>query len=215
MPEFLTSLKPVLSKFTSLPFLQSLPFLPYLPAMGIGLILYVICYFLFFRRKKPLQKFCLALLFIYLAVVASLTVPAALPARWHATAKSVDLAWKSIQWIPFRSAGNMLRNSILSNNYKEFLHVIGGNFIMLMPLGILIPLINPRFRLGRMIAVAILVPVGIEGLQLLGNILVGSVIRSVEVEDVLLNALGCILAYLIFAGLRKLAQPKRRVRRRS
>lgn len=206
MPEILTSVKSFFLKLFAL---------PYLPAVGIGLILYIICYFLFFRRKKPLQKFWLAVLFVYLAVIASLTIPAALPAHWHISAKSTALAIKSIQWIPFRSAGNMLRNSILANNFTEFLRVIGGNFIMLMPLGILVPLINPRFRLGEMITLALLVPVGIEGLQLLGNILVGAVLRSVEMEDVLLNALGCILAYLIFAGLRKLAQPKRKVRRRS
>lgn len=192
--------------------LPSLLRLPFLPAMGIGLILYVICLLLFFRRKKPLQKFWLAILFLYLAVVASLTLSINLPGAWHISAKSTALAIKDIQWIPFRSAGNMLRNSILANNYKEFLRIVGGNFIMLMPLGVLIPLINPRFRLGRMTAVAVLVPVGIEGLQLLNNILMGAVFRNVETEDVILNAAGCILAYLIFAGLRRLFQPKHKGR---
>ena len=183
-----------------------------LNAAAVGLILYLICLVLFFRHKKPLQNFFLALLFIYLSAVASITISITMPNMWHISAKSTALAIKNIQWIPFLSAGNMLHNSIVIGSFKEFFRVIGGNLVMLMPLGILVPLINPRFRLGHMIAVAILVPTGIESLQLLGNILIGSVIRSVEMEDVILNATGCILAYLIFAGLRTLFVPKHRGR---
>jgi glycopeptide antibiotics resistance protein len=186
---------------------------PMIVAMAVGLIVYLICLILFFRHKKPLHNFYLALLFMYLAVVVSLTIFIPLPNMWHISAKSTAHAIASIEWIPFVSSANMLKNSIRINNYKEFIRIIGGNFILLMPLGVLVPLINPRFRLGRMIAVAVLVPVGIEGLQLLYNILIGSVIRSVQVEDVILNAAGCIIAYLIFAGLRNLFKPKRKGRR--
>ncbi len=186
--------------------------LPYWEAMGIGLLVFLVCCFLFFRRKKPSQKFFLAVLFVYLAVVVMLTIPVTMPNLWHISAKSTALAIKSIHWVPFESAGSILHNSIKANNYKEFLRIVGGNFIMLMPLGILVPLINPRVRLGYMITVAILVPVGIEGFQLLNNILIGAALRSVEMEDVILNAAGCILAYLIFAGLRKLFKPKRKGR---
>ncbi len=188
----------------------SLPNVPFLPEIAAGLVLYLICLLLFFRHKKISQKIFLAVLFVYLAVVASLTIAVTPPSMWHISAKSTALAVKSIHWVPFESAGNMLHNSIAANNYKEFLRIVGGNFIMLIPLGILVPLINPRFRLGRMIAVAILVPVGIEGLQLLNNILMGAVIRSVEMEDVVLNAAGCIIGYLIFAGLQRLFKPKRK-----
>jgi len=184
-------------------------------AMAVGLVLYLICLVLFFRHKKPLQNFFLAILFMYLAVVVSITVSISLPSFWHISTKSTAYAISRIRWVPFQSAMNMLQNSIRIGNYKEFLRVIGGNFVMLMPLGILVPLCNPRFRLGRMIAVAIFVPVAIEGLQLLNNILMGSVIRSVEMEDVVLNAAGCLFAYLIFAGIRKLFKPKHKTRHAS
>lgn len=179
-----------------------------------GLIVYILCFILFFRHKKPFQNFWLAILFLYLAVVIDLTIPITLP-QLHMNAKSTAWAVSQINWIPFQSAGNILKNSIRIGNFKEFFRVIGGNFVLLMPLGVLVPLINPRFRLGRMIAVSLLVPIGIEGLQLLHNILTGSVTRSVEMEDVVLNAAGCLLAYLIFAGLRKLFHPGRTAKHRA
>lgn len=196
--------------------INTAPFSPmlfsYLPEIVVGLILYLICFLLFFRHKRPLQNICLAILFMYLSVIAGMTISVTPPSLWHLSAKSTESAVKSIQWVPFRSAGKMLHNSIVTGKFNAFLRIIGGNFIMLTPLGVLVPLSNPRFRLGQMIAVAVLVPVGIEGLQLLNNIASGSIIRSVETEDIILNAAGCILAYLIFAGLRKIFTPKHKRR---
>lgn len=184
--------------------------IPFLTEMAIGFGIYLICLLLFFRKKKPLHNFWLAILFIYLGALWGATISLSPPNMWHYSAKSTAFAIKQIQWVPFVSAGNILHNSIRIGNYKEFIRIVGGNFIMLMPLGVLIPLINPRFRLARMVLVAILVPVGIEGLQLVSNILMGNSVRTVEMEDVILNAAGCILAYLIFAGLRSLFQPKKK-----
>ncbi|MBW7573559.1 VanZ family protein [Caproiciproducens faecalis] len=178
--------------------------------MLIGLILYFICLILFFRHIKPLKNFFLAVLFMYLAVVLSLTVSLPLPQKWHISAKSTAWALSQIDWIPFESAANIFHNSVRIGSFKEFFRVIGGNFILLMPLGVLVPLSNPHFHFGRMLALSLLVPTAIEGLQLLGNILYGSAIRAVETEDILLNAAGCLLAYLIFSGLRGLFRPKRK-----
>lgn len=171
-------------------------------------VLYLICLLLFFRRKSVGKNICLLLLFLYIGMLFSLTIPVVPPKYQHITSASTEWAIHSIEWIPFLSAANIFQNASSSGNWKEFLRVIGGNFVVLMPLAILIPLINSKFRLGRMLLLAILIPVCIEGLQLLGNILSGSVIRTVEVEDVILNASGCILAYLVFTGFRRLSTPK-------
>lgn len=187
---------------------------PSLPqAMVAGLVAYVICLIFFFNRKKPFQNVCLAVLFVYIGALVSLTMVIPTPGYWHISVKSTQWAVNQIDWVPFESAANMLQNSIRIGKYNEFLRVVGGNFVMLMPLGVLIPLINPRYKLGRMTALSVLVPIGIEGLQLLNNILAGTILRSVEIEDVILNAAGCLFAYLIFAGLRKLLMPKHKGRR--
>ncbi len=184
-------------------------------AMTAGLIIYVICLIFFFNRKKPFQNLCLAALFVYIGALVSLTMVIPMPSIWHISAKSAMDQIGYIEWIPFKSAANILHNSIMIKNYKQFLRIIGGNFIMLMPLGILVPLINPRFKLGRMTALSILVPIGVEALQLLNNILCARPLRSVEIDDVILNAAGCLFAYLIFAGLRSLFKPKHKGRHYS
>lgn len=179
-----------------------------LSVLGIGLAVFLVFYFLFFRKNKIFKNILLAVLFMYLAVVASMTVSFSPPSLWRVSPKSTAWVISNIAWVPFESARNIFHNAEVSNNMREFLRVIGGNFVLLMPLGILVPLINPRFRLGRMFLLSLFVPILIEGLQLLDNILTGAVVRSVEVEDVLLNAAGCFLAYLIFAGLRGIFRPK-------
>ena len=51
----------------------------------------------------------------------------------------------------------------------------------------------------------------LEGLQLVFNILEGAVSRTVEIDDFILNALGCLLAYVVFAILRRVWQAARRL----
>ncbi len=177
-------------------------------ALVVGLVLYLVSLFLFFRHKRPLQKFYLAILFLYLTVIAFLAITITPPNTWHPSAKATAQIIDKIEWIPFVSSASMLKNSIRTGNYGAFVRIIGGNFVVLMPLGVFLPLINPKLRLGRMTLVAILVPVGIESTQLICNILMGSAVRYVQVEDVILNGVGCLLAYAIFAGLRKRFKPK-------
>ncbi len=179
-------------------------------ALAAGLVLYLICLFLFFHHKRPLQKFYLAILFLYLTVIAFLAITITPPGTWHPSAKATAQIIDKIEWVPFVSSANMLNHSIRTGNYNAFIRIIGGNFVVLMPLGVFLPLINPKFRLGRMTLVAILVPVGIESTQLICNILMGSAVRYVQVEDVILNGAGCLLAYVIFAGLHKRFKPKAR-----
>lgn len=184
-------------------------------AMVAGLIVYVICLIFFFSRKKPFQNLCLAALFVYIGALVSLTMVIPMPSIWNINSTSAMQQVNLINWIPFKSTSTILHNSLVIGNYKEFFRIIGGNFVMLMPLGFLVPLINPRFKLGAMTLLSVLVPIGIEGLQLLNNILCARPLRVVEIDDVILNAAGCLLAYLIFAGLRRLFKPKRKSRHYS
>lgn len=175
---------------------------------GLGLAVFFVFFLLFFRRNRPAKNILLAVLFLYLAIVASLTLSFSPPSLWRVSPKSTEWVVGNIVWVPFESAKNIFHNAVSADNMKEFFRVIGGNFVMLMPLGVLVPLISPRFRAGRMLLLSLFVPILIEGLQLLNNILMGAVLRSVETEDVLLNAAGCFLVYLIFAGLRRIFRPK-------
>jgi glycopeptide antibiotics resistance protein len=81
---------------------------------------------------------------------------------------------------------------------------------MLMPLGLLVPLIFKRVRFLRMLLTAVIVSVFIETMQLLGNIIYGSPHRDVNIDDVIFNVSGCIIAYIVFAVFRKLFKPVNR-----
>ena len=72
-----------------------------------------------------------------------------------------------------------------------------GNIILFLPLGVLLPMLASRFRSFVTLALtAVCCSVGIEVIQLSLR-LIGSV-RSVDIDDVLLNTFGACLGYAIY-----------------
>jgi hypothetical protein len=93
--------------------------------------------------------------------------------------------------------GHTLRFYLDRPSVKEALVQIGGNLVLLAPLGILLPVIFtwPR-TMVRITAVAALVSLVIEASQ--GALIAG---RAFDADDVILNTAGVLLAYLV-AGRR-------------
>ena len=76
-----------------------------------------------------------------------------------------------------------------------------GNVALFMPLGILLPLVDTRFRsLKRVLLLALCLSLTIETLQFALRF-VGNP-RAVDIDDVLLNTLGACLGFLIYRGLK-------------
>jgi glycopeptide antibiotics resistance protein len=84
-----------------------------------------------------------------------------------------------------------------------------GNFVMLLPLGIYLPLIYKRFRKAynffMVLLICFLVSVGIELLQLATSY------RSTDIDDVILNTLGGGAGFLIYQLIKSIVTPKTRV----
>ncbi|MEG0691656.1 MAG: VanZ family protein [Oscillospiraceae bacterium] len=175
-----------------------------LEGMIIGFILFLMWYPFSFKKNGMFRNLCLASMFVYVGAVISLTMIYAPPSNWNITANNTTFALSSVNLTPFKSSIQIFKNCKAMGNYHDFIWLIGGNTIMLMPLGILIPLINPKYGLGRISLIAMAVSLGIEFLQLSSNILLGTVLRAVEIDDFIQNTLGCIVAYLIFALFREL-----------
>jgi glycopeptide antibiotics resistance protein len=96
--------------------------------------------------------------------------------------------------VPLQTIGELLGRT--SSN--EAVRQIGGNLGLLVPLGFLLPALSPRLRRWRAFAVsAVSIAVGIEALQFLGRAS-GLVARSVDIDDVILNALGALLGFLLY-----------------
>lgn len=166
--------------------------------MLIGLILALILCLSAYRRHSLFQKFCYLLLYVYFGALVSLTIPILLPGGWDLSSQGASFAVDNIQFVPFVSSWEILKNCVLIDNYREFWRLIGGNFLLLTPLGILIPAIHRRFGTPQMFLTALFSSLGIEALQFLGNIFSGNIIRTVEIDDIILNVLGCMAAYALY-----------------
>lgn len=89
--------------------------------------------------------------------------------------------------------GRTLRFYLDRPSVKEAAIAIGGNLLLLAPLGVLLPMLSSRLRGPlRLTIIAALVSLGIETLQ--GLVISG---RTFDVDDIILNAAGVLLAYLV------------------
>ncbi len=96
--------------------------------------------------------------------------------------------------------GETLRLYLDRPSVRTAILEIGGNLVLLMPLGVLLPIVSERFRgLLRIFVVIGLVSLGIETVQ--GTMIDG---RAFDTDDVILNTLGAVAAYLMLG--RRLAR---------
>ena len=92
------------------------------------------------------------------------------------------------------------------NIYQTLGKQIMGNFVMLLPLGIYLPLMYRRLRKAYqfflILLICFLVSLGIELLQLATSY------RSADIDDVILNTLGGATGFLIYQLIRMFVIPK-------
>lgn len=89
--------------------------------------------------------------------------------------------------------GQTLRLYLDQPSVRAALLEIGGNVVLLMPLGVLLPVISERFRGPLRILGAVgLVSLCIETVQ--GTMIAG---RAFDTDDVILNTVGAVLAYVL------------------
>jgi glycopeptide antibiotics resistance protein len=106
----------------------------------------------------------------------------------------LDLA-RWVNLVPFATIWPQLHGSGSSP-----LRQLGGNVAMLMPLGLLGPIVMPSLRkVGRLLLVALAVSVGIELVQFVGT-LAHVLLRSADVDDVILNIAGAVFGWLVWAA---------------
>jgi glycopeptide antibiotics resistance protein len=91
--------------------------------------------------------------------------------------------------------------------YQTLGKQILGNFVMLLPLGIYLPLLHTRFRkiynFFVVLVICFLVSVGIELLQLATSY------RSTDIDDVILNTLGGGTGFTIYLLIKTIIFPKK------
>jgi glycopeptide antibiotics resistance protein len=87
------------------------------------------------------------------------------------------------------------------NRYDTLDKQVAGNFIMLLPLGIYLPLLHRKLRkisgFFAVLLISFLVSVGIETLQLATSY------RSTDVDDIMLNTIGACLGFFIYEIIKR------------
>jgi glycopeptide antibiotics resistance protein len=101
-------------------------------------------------------------------------------------------AW-NYNLIPFRTMTRYLQNITDSYAYTNIL----GNILTFGPLGFLIPIIFKSCRkLVKTISICFISIIGIESFQFI------AMLGYFDIDDILLNTLGCLIGYCVYGGLR-------------
>lgn len=110
----------------------------------------------------------------------------------------IELGYEAINnIIPFKT----IYNEITSNGYSHIglsIYQLCGNFIMLFPLGYLIPIMfNKKINFKLIILIIFSISLSIESTQFIIGKFINYNYRSFDIDDIILNTLGGILGYLI------------------
>jgi len=93
-----------------------------------------------------------------------------------------------------------LRPFLMFKQFRLGSTQVVGNFIMLLPLGIYVPLLFPKLSgFFKVLIVCFLVSVSIELMQLITSY------RSSDIDDVILNTSGSVIGYLIYKFIKGIA----------
>ncbi|MDE5671300.1 MAG: VanZ family protein [Eubacterium sp.] len=104
-------------------------------------------------------------------------------------------------FIPFKSTIESISESLRNGLPYGFVSVF-GNFVMLMPLGVFYSIYVKNYKM-RFLYV-FLFSVSIETMQLIIGLIIGCNYRSTDIDDVILNTAGGIIAILLFSLLKKM-----------
>jgi glycopeptide antibiotics resistance protein len=165
------------------------------------------------RRGAPRGRvwletaFALYLLFVLVIVLFPLRVSPALRADdavWDYATFIRD--WVNL--VPLASVKQVLAYGWPHQAIRQ----LGGNLVLLLPLGVFVPALFPRFRhAASILALSFAAGVGIEALQYLARVARYS-LRSVDIDDAILNMAGALIGYSLWRvwahTRRKLAQRK-------
>jgi len=153
------------------------------------------------RRGEPVHHIALKSgAIVYAALVVSLTLLPLSVGRPPQGFVTADHLQYSVNLVPFRTVMLYLRSDLGTIARDNLL----GNVALLVPLGLLAPLVTRHLDGWVRVTLAGLVTsAGIEGLQFFRRMVdVAGPVRSVDIDDVILNTVGVVLGYAVFVVVR-------------
>jgi glycopeptide antibiotics resistance protein len=166
-----------------------LNFVPYPLLFGI-LILGALLAILRTRKFSSSYLFCFSVFWAYLLSVVKVTIfPIPVPEVWATAMRQAIFILSHANLMPFSYLGFF--------NPHVILQEISRNVLLTVPFGFGISFIA-RVRPRDILWLSLGVGLAIEGAQLVVSLVIGGPYRTVDVTDVLLNAIGVWLGYGCF-----------------
>ena len=162
----------------------------------IGVIAYLIALPFIFKKSLRNKVFYL-FVFLYVSFSFFLTIPIVLqpcPNELMGIPERIGFVSREIIWNPLDSMLGV-------DSFRHFVSLIGGNFLLLMPIAVFILLKKPAYSWKKFLALSLGVSCGIEFIQFVSNVVIGYSLRTVETLDVLLNVSGALLCFFILKAV--------------
>lgn len=152
------------------------------------------------RAVSWCREVCMLLFFWYSVAIFSQTI---IP-RFSIGADGISIlraSYAGSNFVPFYTIQLYLAQLTGPIAHIAFYNLV-GNVVLFIPFGLFIPLLWKRMRHAvALVVVAFGIPIFIEGTQYF----IG---RSVDIDDVLLNAVAIIIGYAVFYGFKKIISKK-------
>lgn len=179
----------------------------------VGMVLYIIVRGIWYsiqkkrqRKTGVLKEFVIFLFVTYILMVISVTLFPVYIGMPHER-----FSFYSINFIPLVTIFDDINQ--IGKAYdgdtlfmlKLIIKNVGGNILMFMPLGFLLPILRQRFRsIKNILLVGLLASVTIESLQFVQLYFGLNFARAVDIDDLICNVFGALLGYLVFKLFRYL-----------
>lgn len=169
-------------------------------AIKIGAIILVVIELIMVIKKVPLFRNALyAALIIYITLLCSVTL---FPVIFQKEALEVCFDYEH-NFVPFRSVA-----AAWEEGGREGFKNIFGNLLLVLPMGVLFPMLSGKKKFWSSFLAVFGLAVGIELAQYLIGLIIGYQYRMVDIDDVILNTVGGLIGYGVYRLLpQKLVQP--------
>ncbi|MCY8850730.1 VanZ family protein [Bacillus inaquosorum] len=164
-------------------------------------------YFIFMLRKKyNIEKLIFNItLYIYFLFVLRLTLfPILIQKEAMESGRILFKGDPLINLIPFNTLKEVF-TQYGTPSFESTLFQACGNFIMLMPLGFLLPLtFSKKFNWKSILCISFLFSFSIELIQFIQNSIYGFPNRFSDIDDIISNTIGALIGYVIYKILEPL-----------
>lgn len=160
-------------------------------ALLIGAIVLLIFSGISLLRKSDKTTIITGCLFIiYLTIVAIITL---FPIMYEEKVEYFGkITWYNL--IPFKTITEMFSNGF---NLTAFIQTF-GNICMAVPYGIFIMMFTKNPKWWKYLLFALLLTLTIEFSQLFIGLSIDNMYRNIDIDDVILNVIGCYIGYTIY-----------------